>query len=95
MLDLNAVMILFKPVNERSDEQEETGSVHKTRSSMLIFGNIVVAWGKADVGVVGMLVQMYHVAFSISHTSNEAHFVIECFLVEVSLPCTLQLNQRL
>ena len=38
IVDLSAVLILFRPLNDRSAEQEVTGSVQRISSSTLMFG---------------------------------------------------------
>ena len=53
IIDLSAVLILFKPLNDRSAEQEVTGSVQSMRNSSVIFGNSELARGRVKERVVG------------------------------------------
>ena len=39
VVDLNTVLILFRPINDLSAEQEVTGSVERMWSNSLILGN--------------------------------------------------------
>ena len=53
IVDLSAFLILFKPLNDHSAEQEITGSVQSMRNSSVIFGNSKLARGRAKERVVG------------------------------------------
>ena len=53
IVDLSAVLILFRPLNDRSAEQEVTGSVQSMCNSSVMFGNIELARGSVNERVVG------------------------------------------
>lgn len=53
IVDLSAVLILFKPLNDHSAEQEITGSVQSMHNSSVIFGNSELARGRVNERVVG------------------------------------------
>ena len=53
MVDLRAVLMRLSPLNDRSDEQLVTGSVHRINSKVLMLANIAVACGRERNGVVG------------------------------------------
>lgn len=46
IVDLSVVLILFRPLNDRSAEQEVTGSVQSMPNSSVIFGNSELARGR-------------------------------------------------
>ncbi len=53
MVDLKAVLIRFRPLNDLSAEHDLTGRVQRICNRILMFGNIVVTWGNVKDGEFG------------------------------------------
>lgn len=53
IVDLRAVLILLRPLNDCSAEHDVTGNVQRMRSSSLMFGNRKLAWGRVNEREVG------------------------------------------